>query len=432
MKKFYLTALIGVFALTLLGCSSNEAPSENTTVPSVTVPTEKPTVEPTAPAPTVETSKPAIMVNYSVDVLDMFGEEIAKKSIKANSEASLAEGLNENLSLELDTEGKSILRVNDSIKDPSYPFVVYLNGEKLTKGINEITLKENDKVKLVQECTNTNLDELDKKVDLAIYTMLKNAKELFKAEKDFDGYFLGAITALRDKGYIKSIDFLNDTYLNSYNSLELSKVQMGQMTKYVLSQHAQGKDISNIKAYLEEATFTVTDNIYVMAPFYTAVMLTNAKLKNDNEFIAYFNNYVSTMGTQGPWSIIGIGDDGAMVSPVLNKLEGYDKEAYAKLQRPGFTLDGFMANKSWGANGASTGLQVMAFSILGMDIRANENLVEGKSLIDVLFEKYTSNGYSFKNKVTDKESDLRFATQQIMAGLVSYKLLRDTGNGEIF
>ena len=168
-----------------------------------------------------------------------------------------------------------------------------------------------------------------------------------------------------------------------------------------------------------------------MAPFYLGVIALDANLSNKADFTKVFTDFYNKMGEDNSWGgKVGFGDDAAFSAQILKGLEGFDAARFTNVQKEGFTENGFDAG--FGANAASTGLQVMAFSILGVDIRDEAYLVNSKSLIDILFEGYSIDGYLFKNKMSDENVDLKFATQQVMAGLVSYKLLRDKGNGEIF
>lgn len=355
------------------------------------------------------------MVLYQINVYDLDDEVLGSKKVSMKENSTLIEGLKENFDVvSYSSEyGEYLVSINGSIVDTNYYLAINVNNEPAAVGASELIPAEGDVIDIKNTCWNTKdfygtLDETDLLVDKIIYSfMKKEAKNIFESSTVYYDYYLTpAIMQMINNGYDQNIFNFNFANANSIKeNLESydwsSETVANNYMKAVITMAALNADTSAIKEALSEKE-TYNDWQLIATKY---LEIENQALQSKIE------------GITEPTSS---GDMALMTVPAINLYKTYGKEALDRTFASA-TSDGI---DSYGVNGASTAIYILAAITLGEDVRSQE--VDGTDMVEALL-KYNINS-CFKWNLEAEEPDMAFTTPQAIAALMMYKIYRDTGN----
>ena len=363
-------------------------------------------------------------IEYSVEIVDFDGTILGSKEITTTNNKSLFDDLKTNFNVKYSESqyGPFISEINSSLVDPNYSLMLYQNGTMASTGVDGIILNDNDEIKFVNECWNTELDEVDKMVDKVIYSFMKDADDFLSAEYS-DFYLLGAINKMMELGYSSmNLDFLSDTYLETIKNKDLNTVNSSNLLGHAILLKSSNTPLDTLKAHIESTKVDVVGGpygIYSNIPYYLGAKMAGATIINESE---YKESFKASLETE-------IGDSGAFLMHVLPTLDGVSsdlKDKFIANQVKTFTEDGVKFDE-WSSMGVSAGCQIRGFAAIGENIRDEKYQVNGVDMVEAVL-KYLVNDYEFKVNLTDTEANNSFATPQILAGLMAYKMSRDLKN----
>ena len=359
---------------------------------------------------------------YSIEVIEYDGTVLGNKYIHTTSKKSLFKDLATYFDLEYeDSEyGHYIKQINSSMVDPNYALMLYQNGKLSSTGVDDIILNDNDSIRLVNERWNKELDETDRLVDKVIYSFMEDA-DSFLSETYNDFYLLAAINKMMEMGYSKmNLDFLSDSYLEEIKNKDVNDIAPAQLLRHIMLLKASNTPLDKLRLHMENTTVNPVGGPYGVfsdVPYYLASRIAKANIKNIDAYKGLFKSELTSPS---------LGDAGALYMHVLGDLEEFDSEArsnYLNAQKAKFQKDG-VAFDEWSSHSVSAGCQIRGFAALGENIRDEKYQVNGVDMVEAVL-MYLVNDYEFKSSLDSEKPDNGFATPQILAGLMAYKMSRD-------
>ncbi len=355
--------------------------------------------------------------SYQIKIVDIDGEILGQKELSYNENTVLFNDLIANFDVEYTTSefGPYLSRINGSIIDNNYYLAIYQNNEAAPSGVDGIVVKENDVLEFKVECWNTiqsgygTLDEYDLLVDKAIYGYMKKL-DLSKSTSFSDGSFwdLLTINVAKNNYYdsqVFNFDNISEAVKNEIENYDISQLTDANLYKYYLYSKALNKDLTALSEYATAyaATLDSTYNYYV-TPFVVAACY---GLKVNNEILdGLVKESISNDYTWGPdipvWQyttsmLYNENVDASTLTTCVSKLD-YE-------------------------NSCSTALVLQAFAASNENIRDAKYEVDGKDLIEVLFDNY----YNAETNVLEytKGVENTYSANQTIASLMAYKAYRD-------
>ena len=368
---------------------------------------------------TTTSSEQPSLPSYTIKVIDIDGQELSCKNIEYNENSSVFEDLkaNFNVNYTMDSYGPYLSSIDGSIVDSNYYLAIYQNNEPASTGVDGLTVKENDVFEFKVECWNTissgygTLDEYDLLVDKVIYGYMKTL-DLSTSSTFMDSSFwdLMTIKVAKDNYYDSSIfnfDDISNATKQEIESYDINNLKDSNLYKYYLYSKALNKDLSALKTYAASYIETLSDeyNDYV-SPFIVAASyglnITSSKIDT------LVNKEISTNLMWGP--------DIPVWQYTTSKLYKNDID--------NSTLN-LCVEKLDYENSCSTSLVLQAFAAANENIRDSKYELNGKDLIEVLFDNYYNES---TNILEYTKGELNtFSANQTIASLMAYKVCRDTG-----
>ena len=368
---------------------------------------------------TTTSSEQPSLPSYTIKVIDIDGQELSCKNIEYNENSSVFEDLkaNFNVNYTTDSYGPYLSSIDGSIVDPNYYLAIYQNNEPASTGVDGLKVKENDVFEFKVECWNTissgygTLDEYDLLVDKVIYGYMKTL-DLSTSSTFMDNSFWDLLTikVAKDNYYDSSIfnfDDISNATKQEIESYDINNLKDSNLYKYYLYSKALNKDLSALKTYAAGYIETLSDeyNDYV-SPFIVAASyglnITSSKIDT------LVNKEISTNLMWGP--------DIPVWQYTTSKLYKNDID--------NATLN-LCVEKLDYENSCSTSLVLQAFAAANENIRDSKYELNGKDLIEVLFDNYYNES---TNILEYTKGELNtYSQNQTIASLMAYKVFRDTG-----
>ena len=354
---------------------------------------------------------------YQIKVVDLDGEELGSATININKQSSVFNDLINNFAVDYTVSdyGPYISSINGSIVDVNYFLAIYENGVSAATGVDGLVADENDVFEFKVECWNTissgygTMDEYDMLVDKVIYGYMKTL-DLSSSTTFADGSFwdLMAINLGKSNYYDANLfnyDSISDGVKEELETYDISTLDGANLYKYYLYSRALDKDLSALKAHASSYVETLSDeyNDYV-SPFIVAASYgLNVESEKINTLV---NAPISTNFTWGP------------DVPVWQ----YTTSSLFNQNIDNATLNTCVETLDYG-NSCSNALVLQAFAAANENIRDGKYEVEGKDLIEVLFDNY----YNESNNTLDYTKGVAntYSTNQVIVSLMAYKVNRD-------
>lgn len=354
---------------------------------------------------------------YQIKVVDLDGEELGSATININKQSSVFNDLINNFAVDYTVSdyGPYISSINGSIVDVNYFLAIYENGVSAATGVDGLVADENDVFEFKVECWNTissgygTMDEYDMLVDKVIYGYMKTL-DLSSSTTFADGSFWDLMTInLGKSNYydanLFNYDSISDDVKEELETYDISTLDGANLYKYYLYSRALDKDLSALKAHASSYVETLSDeyNDYV-SPFIVAA---SYGLSVESEKInTLVNAPISTNFTWGP------------DVPVWQ----YTTSSLFNQNVDNATLNTCVETLDYG-NSCSNALVLQAFAAANENIRDGKYEVEGKDLIEVLFDNY----YNESNNTLDYTKGVAntYSTNQVIVSLMAYKVNRD-------
>lgn len=355
---------------------------------------------------------------YQIKVLDLDGEELGSKTININEQSSVFNDLINNFAVDYTVSdyGPYLSSINGSIVDANYFLAIYENGTSAATGVDGLVADENDVFEFKVECWNTvssgygTMDDYDLLVDKVIYGYMKTL-DLSSSTTFADGTFWDLMTInLGKNNYydanLFNFDSISDAVKEELETYDISSLDGANLYKYYLYSRALDKDLSALKTYASSYVETLSDTYsdYV-TPF---IIAASYGLGIESEKInTLVNSPISTNFAWGPdvpvWQYT--------TSSLYN--ENVDNT----------TLNTCVETLDYG-NSCSNALVLQAFAAAGENIRDSKYEVNGKDLIEVLFDNY----YNADKNILEytKGVENTYSTNQTIVSLMAYKVYRDT------
>lgn len=360
--------------------------------------------------------------SYTVNVYDLDDELLGSKTIAVTQYDSFYAALDAEFELVAPDSGYGhyISSINGSIVDANWSMMVYVNGQSATVGIDDLSVNANDVIDIKNECWaavdygyGVTMDEYDVLVDKALYhyikTTLKTSMESLTTYKGSTYWEMLLINLLKSYNYDASLfDFNYSTELrNSITNEDLSTLQGVDWGKYY--SHAKQLDLIDANftnAYTNFVNETMEDSMNCWTtPFYTfpAVQLEISSEK------------FSTISTSALTEDLTWGPDGRAWQMLCQSMWN---DSYTSTD-----LECLVSN--WD-NAASIANVLSVFAAVNQDVRATDYNVDSvnKDLVEVMFDEF----YDAENcliKVYKTDTAPNMSTNQVYAGLASYKVWRD-------
>ena len=426
-KKIILFALAGsVLALascTKSGTTTSGSNDVTTTKTSDVTTTSSNVVDTTTLTETTSVStqkEDPVIANYTVTVKDIDGEVLID-SLKL----STLEGSNsivsdiENAGYEVRGEdsdyGFFVKSIAGSVIDSNYYLAFNVNGEPAEVGASSYEVKDGDVIEFEVQCFNTvdyggQLDETDILVDKIIYSYLKNQlpncikNDTTYASSDYWTYMtINALTAnLYDFSYDQSI--IKADLKDSIENADLSTLSGANYGKYYWTAKALGYDLSSFKeVYQEHINSISTEYKQYVTPFEVAPAY-GLGVTSEN---------LTTLIKDAQMASTQFGID-ALAWQVAS-LAPYNKYNY--------TMVNFLNTRSE-SNCTSNALQLIGFAALNVNPRESDYEVEGVDLVEYIIDNFYDETTNLV-KVYKTDEGTNMSTNQVYAGLVSYKIQRD-------
>jgi len=411
-KKVILFALAGS-VLALASCTK----SGTTTSGSNDVTTTKTSTVTTS---VTTTEEDPVIANYTVTVKDIDGEVLLD-----SLELSTVEGANsiisdiENAGYEVISEdsqyGLFIKSIAGSVIDNNYYLAFNVNGKPADVGASSYEIKNGDAIEFEVQCLNTveyggQLDATDILVDKIIYSYLKNElpncikNDTTYASSDYWTYM--TINALTDNLYDFSYDqsIIKADLKESIENVDLSTLSGANYGKYYWTAKALGYDLSSFsEVYKEHIDSISTQYSQYVTPFEIAPAY-GLDLTSDN---------LKTLVKDAQLASDQYGIDG--LAWQIAALAPYDKYHYTILD---------VLNRRDESNCTSNALQLIDFAALNVNPRKTDYEVEGLDLVEYIIDNFYDETTNLV-KVYKTDEGTNMSTNQIYAGLVSYKIQRD-------
>lgn len=357
--------------------------------------------------------------SYQIKIIDIDGQELGCKDIEINSENSVFEELIENfdVSYTIDSYGPYISSINGSIVDSNYYLAIYQNGEATATGVDGLVANVNDVFEFKVECWNTidsgygKLDKYDLLVDKVIYSYMKSL-DLSSSTTFADGTFWDLMTIKigMENYYDESIfnyDSISEVVKEQLLSYDVNTLTGSDLYKFYLYSKATNNSLETLTNYVKSYVTTLeeTYNDYV-TPFIVATCyeldVSSDKIDNLTK-LPISENY--EWGPDIPvWQYT--------TSMLYN--ENIDKS----------TLSKCVESLDYG-NSCSNALVLQAFASSNENVRDSKYEIDGKDLIEVLFDNY----YNEDSNVLEYSKGVAnvYSTNQTIVSLMAYKANRDTG-----
>jgi len=411
-KKVILFALAGS-VLALASCTK----SGTTTSGSNDVTTTKTSTVTTS---VTTTEEDPVIANYTVTVKDIDGE-VLLDSLKL----STLEGSNsiisdiENAGYEVISEdsqyGLFIKSIAGSVIDNNYYLAFNVNGKPADVGASSYEIKNGDAIEFEVQCLNTveyggQLDATDILVDKIIYSYLKNElpncikNDTTYASSDYWTYM--TINALTDNLYDFSYDqsIIKADLKESIENVDLSTLSGANYGKYYWTAKALGYDLTSFsEVYKEHIDSISTQYSQYVTPFEIAPAY-GLDLTSDN---------LKTLVKDAQLASDQFGIDG--LAWQIAALAPYDKYHYTILD---------VLNRRDESNCTSNALQLIDFAALNVNPRESDYEIEGLDLVEYIIDNFYDETTNLV-KVYKTDEGTNMSTNQIYAGLVSYKIQRD-------
>ena len=355
---------------------------------------------------------------YQIKVVDLDGEELGSATININKQSSVFNDLINNFAVDYTVSdyGPYISSINGSIVDVNYFLAIYENGVSAATGVDGLVADENDVFEFKVECWNTissgygTMDEYDMLVDKVIYGYMKTL-DLSSSTTFADGSFWDLMTInLGKNNYydanLFNYDSISDGVKEELETYDISTLDGANLYKYYLYSRALDKDLSALKTHTSSYVETLSDeyNDYV-SPFIVAASYgLNVESEKINTLV---NAPISTNFAWGP------------DVPVWQ----YTTSSLFNQNIDNATLNTCVETLDYG-NSCSNALVLQAFAAANENIRDGKYEVEGKDLIEVLFDNY----YNESNNTLDYTKGVAntYSTNQVIVSLMAYKVNRDT------
>ena len=411
-KKVILFALAGS-VLALASCTK----SGTTTSGSNDVTTTKTSTVTTS---VTTTEEDPVIANYTVTVKDIDGEVLLD-----SLELSTVEGANsiisdiENAGYEVISEdsqyGLFIKSIAGSVIDNNYYLAFNVNGKPADVGASSYEIKNGDAIEFEVQCLNTveyggQLDATDILVDKIIYSYLKNElpncikNDTTYASSDYWTYM--TINALTDNLYDFSYDqsIIKADLKESIENVDLSTLSGANYGKYYWTAKALGYDLTSFsEVYKEHIDSISTQYSQYVTPFEIAPAY-GLDLTSDN---------LKTLVKDAQLASDQFGIDG--LAWQIAALAPYDKYHYTILD---------VLNRRDESNCTSNALQLIDFAALNVNPRESDYEIEGLDLVEYIIDNFYDETTNLV-KVYKTDEGTNMSTNQIYAGLVSYKIQRD-------
>ena len=355
---------------------------------------------------------------YQIKVVDLDGEELGSATININEQSSVFNDLINNFAVDYTVSdyGPYISSINGSIVDVNYFLAIYENGVSAATGVDGLVADENDVFEFKVECWNTissgygTMDEYDMLVDKVIYGYMKTL-DLSSSTTFADGSFWDLMTInLGKNNYydanLFNYDNISDGVKEELETYDISTLDGANLYKYYLYSRALDKDLSALKTHTSSYVETLSDeyNDYV-SPFIVAASYgLNVESEKINTLV---NAPISTNFTWGP------------DVPVWQ----YTTSSLFNQNIDNATLNTCLETLDYG-NSCSNALVLQAFAAANENIRDSKYEVEGKDLIEVLFDNY----YNESNNTLEYTKGVAntYSANQVVVSLMAYKVNRDT------
>ena len=411
-KKVILFALAGS-VLALASCTK----SGTTTSGSNDVTTTKTSTVTTS---VTTTEEDPVIANYTVTVKDIDGEVLLD-----SLELSTVEGANsiisdiENAGYEVISEdsqyGLFIKSIAGSVIDNNYYLAFNVNGKPADVGASSYEIKNGDAIEFEVQCLNTveyggQLDATDILVDKIIYSYLKNElpncikNDTTYASSDYWTYM--TINALTDNLYDFTYDedIVSSDLKDSIENVDLSTLSGANYGKYYWTAKALGYDLTSFsEVYKEHIDSISTQYSQYVTPFEIAPAY-GLDLTSDN---------LKTLVKDAQLASDQYGIDG--LAWQIAALAPYDKYHYTILD---------VLNRRDESNCTSNALQLIDFAALNVNPRESDYEIEGLDLVEYIIDNFYDETTNLV-KVYKTDEGTNMSTNQIYAGLVSYKIQRD-------
>lgn len=356
---------------------------------------------------------------YEIKVIDIDGQVLASKEITFNSETSVFEDLcaNFDVNYTIESYGPYISSINGSIIDSNYYVSIYENNTAASTGVDGLIKDVNDVFEFKVECWNTTssgygtLDEYDLLVDKVIYGYMKTL-DLSTSTSFKDGSFwdLLSIKLAKENYYDSNLFNFNNistAIKEEISNYDITTLEGSDLYKYYLYSVALEKDLSDLKSYAESYVETLSDEYssYV-TPFIIAALY--GLEVSSSKIDTLTNVEISKDFTWGPdvpvWqyatsSLYNSSIDTSILVDCLGQLDY--------------------------GNSCSNALVLQAFAAANENIRDSKYEINGKDLIEVLFDNY----YNKDSNILEytKGQVNTYSANQVIASLMAYKVCRDTG-----
>ena len=355
---------------------------------------------------------------YQIKVVDLDGEELGAIKLEVNENSNVFEDLIANFDVDYTVSdyGPYLSSINGSIVDANYYLSIYENGVSAATGIDGLVVDVNDVFEFKVECWNTlssgygTLDEYDLLVDKVIYGYMKTL-DLSKSTTFADGTFWDLMTInLGINNYYDSNLFnynnISEAVKTELENYDINTLADANLYKYYLYSKAINKDLTDYKAYVTNYVESLSDEYsdYV-TPFIIATCYG----------LGIESSKVDTLTTAPISSNFSWGPDIPVWQYSTSSLYNKDLDK-ATLSKCVETLD-------YG-NSCSNALVLQAFAAANENIRDSKYEVEGKDLIEVLFDNY----YNIEKNILEytKGVENAYSTNQTIVSLMAYKVWRDT------
>ncbi|MBE0700725.1 MAG: hypothetical protein IH571_03465 [Acholeplasmataceae bacterium] len=291
----------------------------------------------------------------------------------------------------------------------NYWFMIYIDDEPITVGIGDIVVRKGMTISFVE---TSMLDGTDLFVNSLIYAYMDQYFINFVDFQVSDHHIFAAYAQLWKNGYLS--ESLNDL------------------------QSDAPAPLPNRSTIASTFKTLVIESAYALSIEASQLVLLSMNPENHYEAISYLNSLtlleeeITDINTTVDLILSGLPMfmDADYAGMSLLSLSPYKEQAGV-----GIFIDDMIAYiknhqtnegiESWGSsNSASTAMVVIGLVAQGLNPRSSDFTIEDVDLIEAIMA-YEMDG-AFKWDMASTSADHAFATPQVVAALVSYKIFRDT------
>ncbi len=296
----------------------------------------------------------------------------------------------------------------------NYNFMLYVNHEMASTGIGDILYQEGLIITFKEEFSSW-LDQTDYWVDQVIYQFIEDQLSEFLNTESMDYHVFSALRLMQLKGYpVPDV-------IQTIPMPEADLSHLGGLFRSTLYQTGYGMNDPHLESLLGQWAI---DHPWSAVNVLTALSLLNPEHERINALIDHVAQVIDFMDP----------DYVGMALLALSKHQEHPKTQAVLADWLAFVQHAQTKNgiESWGTtNSASTATVILGLVSFGINPRSEAYTVEGVDLIEALRAYHVEGG--FKWQISDQEANLAFATPQVFAALVAYKLSRDIwGNPPIY